>query len=44
MSESGWLVPSLLCEGPEFSTGVTSAIIYLGTHQGGNKLRDAVQP
>jgi alanine-synthesizing transaminase len=44
MESSGWLVTSLLCEEREFGTGVTSAIVYLGTHQGGNNLRDAVQP
>ena len=36
MEESGWLVISLLAEEPEFVTGVTQLIAYLGTHQGGN--------
>lgn len=36
MGESGWLVVSLLGPLEEFSTGVTSFIAYLRTHQGGN--------
>ena len=34
--ESGWLVLSLLGPEPEFSTGVTALIAYLGTHPGSN--------
>ena len=37
MEESGWLVASLLAPAHEFSTGVTTCIEYLGTHQGGNR-------
>jgi len=36
MSESGWLVVSLLGPEREFSTGVTCLVDYLRTHQGGN--------
>jgi aspartate/methionine/tyrosine aminotransferase len=36
MPESGWLVVSLLGPEPEFSTGVTSLVNYLETHQGSN--------
>jgi alanine-synthesizing transaminase len=36
MEPSGWLVVSLLALEHEFSTGVTSLVAYLGTHQGGN--------
>jgi alanine-synthesizing transaminase len=36
MGPSGWLVVSLLALEHEFSTGVTSLVAYLGTHQGGN--------
>jgi alanine-synthesizing transaminase len=36
MESAGWLVVSLLGPDQEFSTGVTSSIAYLGTHQGGN--------
>jgi aspartate/methionine/tyrosine aminotransferase len=36
MAESGWLVVSLLGAEQEFSTGVTTLIAYLGTHQGGD--------
>ena len=44
MEGSGWLVSSLLCGEQEFSTGVTSLLAYLGTHQGGNKSRSRLQP
>jgi len=44
MEGSGWLVSSLLCGEQEFSTGVTSLLAYLGTHQGGNKSRSLLQP
>ncbi|MDE3186379.1 MAG: pyridoxal phosphate-dependent aminotransferase [Acidobacteriota bacterium] len=36
MEESGWLVLSLLAAEPEFSTGVTALIAYLGTDPGSN--------
>ena len=36
MSESGWLVVSLLGPEGEFSTGVTGLVDYFRTHQGGN--------
>jgi histidinol-phosphate/aromatic aminotransferase/cobyric acid decarboxylase-like protein len=36
MAESGWLVISLLTPLQEFSTGVTSLVGYLGTHQSSN--------
>ena len=36
MPESGWLVLSLLAREREFSTGVTTLVVYLRTHQGGN--------
>lgn len=36
LEESGWLVLSLLGPEPEFSTGVTALIAYLGTHPGSN--------
>ncbi|MGA2168868.1 MAG: pyridoxal phosphate-dependent aminotransferase [Terracidiphilus sp.] len=36
MSESGWLVVSLLGPEGEFSTGVTILVDYLGKHQGSN--------
>ena len=36
MEESGWLVLSLLGPEPEFSTGVTALVAYLGTHPGSN--------
>jgi alanine-synthesizing transaminase len=38
MEASGWLVTSLLAREPEFSTGVTRLIVFLDTHQGGNKM------
>ena len=38
MPESGWLVTSLLAPEPEFITGVTRLISYLGTDQGSNKM------
>jgi hypothetical protein len=44
MEKSGWLVSSLLCGEQEFSTGVTRLLAYLGTHQGGNKSRNLLQP
>ncbi|MGA7109287.1 MAG: pyridoxal phosphate-dependent aminotransferase [Terracidiphilus sp.] len=37
MEEAGWLVVSLLGPAPDLSTGVTTCIEYLGTHQGGNR-------
>jgi alanine-synthesizing transaminase len=43
MEPAGWLVASLLGHAREFSTGVTNLIAYLGTHQGGNKVRDPLQ-
>jgi aspartate/methionine/tyrosine aminotransferase len=36
MAESGWLVVSLLAPEAEFSTGVTTLVNYLRTHQGSN--------
>lgn len=36
MKTSGWLVLSLLGPEPEFSTAVTTAVAYLGTHPGSN--------
>jgi hypothetical protein len=36
MPGSGWLVISLLAPEPEFSTGVTILVDYLGTYQIGN--------
>jgi alanine-synthesizing transaminase len=36
MPESGWLVVSILGLQPEFSTGVTTVVNYLRTHQAGN--------
>jgi len=39
MEESGWLVVSLLGNEHDFGVGVTKFITYLGTHQGGNRLR-----
>jgi alanine-synthesizing transaminase len=36
MPESGWLVVSILGPQPEFSTGVTTMVNYLRTHQAGN--------
>lgn len=38
MEDSGWLVLSLLGPENEFGTGVTRLIVYLGTHQGSNKV------
>jgi len=38
MSESGWLVVSLLGATEEFSAGVTTLVEYLGTNQGGNRI------
>lgn len=38
MSQSGWLVLSLLGPEPEFARGVTIVIDYLGTNQAGNKI------
>jgi aspartate/methionine/tyrosine aminotransferase len=37
MEEAGWLVLSLLGPEQEVSTGVTTMVANLGTHQGGNK-------
>ncbi|HSZ15829.1 MAG TPA: pyridoxal phosphate-dependent aminotransferase [Terracidiphilus sp.] len=37
MEEAGWLVVSLLGPAQDLSTGVTTCIEYLGTHQGGNR-------
>jgi aspartate/methionine/tyrosine aminotransferase len=39
MSESGWLVVSLLGPEREFSVGVTTLVDYLKTNQGGNNLQ-----
>lgn len=38
MPESGWLVASLLPTEPEFRTGVTTLVNYLGTNQVCNKI------
>jgi alanine-synthesizing transaminase len=37
MTESGWLVLSLLAPEKEFRAGVTGLVNYFGTNQGGNK-------
>jgi len=36
MSQSGWLVVSLLAHSVEFNVGITCLVNYLRTHQGGN--------
>jgi aspartate/methionine/tyrosine aminotransferase len=43
MAEAGWLVVSLLAPAREYSTGVTTLINSLGTHQGGNITETCVQ-
>lgn len=43
MAESGWLVLSLLTPEREFSSGVTTLVAYLGTHQGDNSAVNPLQ-